>query len=230
MANNKFVVPEHERHDFNLLVQRANRRLKANLKFMQKEEITDFNTQHALLGIYANPEEWATQKNAFSRSTKFASKQMYEAYKKHLSKWGGEGPDYEKSIENIKEGYYKAIIQSLTVTALDNGDSILTSRGKLPGNLAKKIKGLSLTQLTNFFEIGDPSEDIEASRFNSLDYLGVDREEFVSVTETRLNYLKQIYPSGANDDITVMKSRAKKNKKKAKSRKKKKRKARKSKR
>lgn len=194
MAKSKFIVPEGDRKEFDLLVQRANRRIQSSLRYIQKQEIESEGAQRALMGRYVAQSEWHTTKTVFSRSKTFASESDYKQFLRHITQWGG--AENERSPEKVKESYYKAIIQALNTTALDN-DGILTKSGKLPGNLAKEIKEMSLDQLANWFSGGDPTEDIENMRWGSDDYIGVDRGEFVDITRAHINRLKETYPAKA---------------------------------
>ena len=209
--SNKFVVPSADRKEFDLMVQRANRRIQASLKYIQNEGITSESTQRALVGDYSDVSAWHTSKTTFSRAKTFASEKAYNQFVRHVQQWGGK--EYERSVENVKEGYYKSIIQALTTTAIDNGNGVLTAKGKLPGNLAKKIRELSLEQMTNFFEHSDPTESIESQGWASEDYIGVDRGEFVDITVGHLNSLKQLFPE-QNQKAPVKKRKGRKKKKK----------------
>lgn len=188
-----YTIPAEDRKDFDLLVQRANRRIKASLKYIQKEDIKSESAQRALVSDYHDQSTWHTSKTVFSRSKTFASEKAYRSYLRHVEQWGG--ASFDRSVDKVKEGYQKSIIQALTTTAIDNGNGVLTPSGRLPGNIAKQIKELSLEQLTNFFEHSDPTESIEYQGWASDMYLGVDRGEFVDITTSHLNALKQIFPS-----------------------------------
>lgn len=211
MVKSKFYVPESERKDFDLLVQRANRRIKSSLKYVESSGISSEAGQRALLGDYASQDNWNSSKTVFSRSKKFDSEKDYRQYLRHISQWGGDS--FERSPDKVHSGYYEAVIKALTTTAIDNAEGVLTKSGRLPGNLAKKIKDLTLEQITHFFEGGDPTEQIEYSRFSSYDYLGVDKGEFIDITESHINKLKQLYPAKAVDKkVNIPKAKPKKRK------------------
>lgn len=217
MAKNKdFIVPKEQQADFNLLIQRANRRIKANLKYIQKEDIRSDTAQRALVGDYVDQGAWHTSKTVFSRSKRFSSEKEYKQFVRHVMKWGD--PEQPRTAESVKEGYYKAIINALTVTALDNGGGgILTKKGHLPANIAKKVRDLSLEQMTHFFGEADPADDLEYLPYSGEDYIGVDRQMFVDITMAKLNALKTIYP----DRNPKPKKKVKKRKKRKSRRKKK---------
>lgn len=203
----KYIVPVEEQKEFQLLVQRANRRMQSNLKYIEKEGITSEAGQRALVGDYTDRSAWSSSKTVFSRSKTFESEKEYKQFRRHIEKWGG--PDFERSPDKIKEGYYKAIIQALTTTAIDNGNGVLLKSGKLPGNLAKHIRDLSLEQMSNFFAYNDITENIESQGWRSDEYIGVDRGEFVEITKSHINSLKQLYPTKS---IPKAKTRAKRKK------------------
>ena len=209
----KYVIPLSEQKEFNLLVQRANRRIKKSLEYIQQEDIKSDTAQRALVSDYTDTSNWSTSKTVFSRAKTFNSESAYKAYRRHLEQWGAK-EGYERSISSIREGYEKAIIKSLTTVAIDNGQGVLTKQGRLPANIAKEIRSLSLEQLTNFFEHADPTEQIEVERFNSYDYLGVDRQEFVDITKGRINALKELFPSKTPPKPKKKKKKRKSSKKK----------------
>ena len=191
--NNVFIVPADQQKEFNLLIQRANRRIKANLKYIQKEDIRSDTAIRALLGDYADQSTWHTEKTVFSRGKVFSSEKAYNQYVRHVMKWGD--PDESRTVDNVKKGYYKAIINALTVTAIDNGGGgILTKKGNLPAGIAKEVQDLTLEQMTHFFGEADPADDLEYLPYSGEDYVGVDRQMFVDITKAKLNALRKIYP------------------------------------
>ena len=211
--NDKFIVPKKDRKNFDRLVQRANRRIQRNLKYIAEEGIESKTAQRALLSDYAERSNWATEKTVFSRSKTFESEKDYKQFLRHVKQWGAK--TYDREPEKLKKGYYKAIINALTTTAIDNGGGgILTKSGRLPANLAKQVKEMSLEQMTHFFAEADPAEDLEYMPYSGEDYIGVDRQQFIDITESKLNTLKKIYPSKSTATISA-KRRKKRKKKKA---------------
>jgi len=194
--NSGYIVPKAEQHEFDLMIQRANRRIKRTFEFIQQEDIKSDATIRALVGDYGSKSSWAGEKVVFSRSKKFASQKDYERFRRHVEQWGGD--DYSRSAENVKQGYYKSIIRALTTVAIDNGaGEILTKNGRLPSNLAKKIKGLSLEQMSNFFDHADPTDEIERNSFRSDEFIGVDRTEYVDIVTGYINRLEELFPSNS---------------------------------
>ena len=194
--NDTFRVPAELRKDYNLLVQKANRQIMKNLKYIQQEDIKDQRVHEALLGVKVDHSNWHTQKTPFSRSVVFKSRktedgrtitaeQQYKSYVRALERYS------ERDIEEVRDGYYKNIIQALTTMAIETGN--LDEKGKLPANLARRIKNLSTEQLIHFFD-DDPTERIEGARWGSDDYEGADMEQFIDVTVGHLQALRKLYP------------------------------------
>ncbi len=191
--SNGFIVPESERHDFKMLVQRANRRMNANVKFLEEEDVKTERVKRQLLGDYVDKTAWNSEKTAFSRSIRFKSEKAYKDYKRQLQRWGGESA--EKSVKGAKERVIKSIIKSLNTTADVYGQGVMDERGYLPKEITDRLESMSFEQLLNFFDIADPTEDIEHQSWSYEEYQkGVDRDTFVDITITRLNYLEQIIP------------------------------------
>lgn len=191
MAKNNFIVPASERKDFRLLVQRANRTIQANLKMIENEKVETERTKRALLGDYVNKSAWSSQKTVFSRSIKFETERDYKAYIRHLQRWGGS--DSERSVSGTRGRIYKNIIKALNTTADIYGQGVKDESGYLPKEITDRLKKMSTEQLMNFFDIADPSEDIEYQSWSYEEFQeGVDRETFVDITVGRLNYLEQV--------------------------------------
>lgn len=204
-----YQVPKEMQHAYKMAVQRANRRVKQNIKYIQKHVILDDQTQRTLVAGFMDHEKWASATMPFSRSNKgryltdpdtgrqtfreFTSKADFDAYMRHLNKWGedtGKRGDFAKSPQRIKNDYKTAIIKALN--EVKDHYSISLPGGKLPKQVIDMIDSLSLTQITNFFGDGDPSEDIEVSQFDSDDFIYVDTaEDFINVVETRINAIKK---------------------------------------
>lgn len=211
--DSKFIVPKKDRKEFDRLIQRANRRIQANLKYIQQEDIKSDVAKRALVSDYVDQSNWATGKTVFSRSKSFSSEKAYKQYLKHVKQWGAKKP--RRNEEKIKKGYYKAIINALTTTAIDNGGGgILTKSGRLPGNIAKQVKELSLEQMTHFFAEADPAEDLEYLPYSGEDYIGVDRQQFIDITESKLNALKKIYPAKSKTPVAAKRRKSVRRKKK----------------
>lgn len=191
--NNGFTVPAGERKDFKLLVQRANRTIKANEKYLNDNQMTSDRVKRELLGDYMSKSNWQSEKTAFSRSIEFESEKEYQAYKKHLQRWGG--VNAEKGREGTKQRLYENIVKSLNTTADIYGQGVKDNTGHLPKEITDRLDDMNVEQLSNFFDIADPTEDIEHQSWSYEEYQeGVDRDTFVDITTARLNYLEQVVP------------------------------------
>lgn len=220
---NKFIVPADDQKDFDRMVQRANRRIKASLKYIQQEEIQDRNTQRALVGDYSDASNWATPKTIFSRSKSFESKKAYEQYKRHVLQWGD--IKNHRSIDEVKEGYYKAIIRSLDRLAQEANAPIHYKNGRLPVQITRAVKSMTLEQMTHYFDEGDASEDLDYLYYKWEDFAGIEsREEFISVALSHINTVKQVYGHSKGNKLNQLPKGKpkKKRKKRRKSRKKRK--------
>lgn len=221
--NDGFIVPESDRKDFDLMVQRANRRIKSSLKYIQQEDIRTENAKRALVGDYASPSAWHTEKTPFSRSKVFSSKKHYEQYKRHVMQWGD--TKNHRDVESVKEGYYKSIIRSLTTLAMESGASVLYKNGRLPVEVTRAVKSMTLEQMTHYFDEGDAGDDLDYLYYKWEDYAAVtDRDDFITVATSHINTVKQVYPGQEKTAKKVKKKktkRAKKAKKSAKNRRKK---------
>lgn len=209
MAN--FVVPKEQQHAYKMLVQRANRRVKANLKYITKENITSDHTQRALAGSFVTKGHWATDTMPFSRSIKgryiinadtgktefreFKTQTEFNQYLNYLSKWGQQtekGERFSAHPEEIKDNYKSAIIKALN--EVKDHYSITTPGGQIPKEIIDEINSMTLEQITNFFGNGDPSEDVEISQFNSDDFIYVESaEDFKDVVISRINQIKRFH-------------------------------------
>lgn len=209
MAKNNYVVPKELQHEYKMLIQRANRRVKSNLKYIQKEHIQNDHTQRALVGSFNDPMKWATGRMPFSRSNKgryiwnadtgqqefkeFTSEREFKQYLAYLEKWGKQtekGERFDAHPEKIKSDYKSAIIKALN--QVKDQYSISLPGGKLPDKVIKAIDSMNLEQITNFFANGDPGEDIEISQFNSDDFIHVETaEDFTDVVTSRIAAVKK---------------------------------------
>lgn len=204
----KWSVPKDLEHAYKMLVQRANRRVKANLKYIEKNKITDEHTKRALVRGYEDKNNWAGATMPFSRSKKgfyitnadtgfkefkeFGNKAGFERYLRELERFGKEGGGWEHSPDKIVEGYKKNIIKSLN--QIKDQYNITLPGGKLPQEIIDELDSLTLEQITNFYSGGSVEEDIEISQFDSDDYIDVTGAEgFIDVTLGRIAQLKKYH-------------------------------------
>ena len=189
MSSSKYVVPASDRREFDRIVQKANRRIMANLKYIQQEDVYTEDAIRSLVGDYADRSTWHTDKVVFSRSIKFNSKKEYEQYKRHVMEYSAE----DRKPAERKKGYIKAIIKSLTTSAIDN--NIPLENGRLPGEIRKKLNELTLDQLVHYFKHDDPVSDMEYLAYSDIDFNGVDAKGFVENVDAIITSLKSVYPN-----------------------------------
>lgn len=183
-----YTVPESERKAYKMLVQKANRHIKSNLKLIDKYSITDRDTKRVLLNMYENRDNWNTKSTPLSRSVKFSSKTEYNQYIKHLEKMANSS--YQSSIK----GYKQAVLVQLERIAIEY--NIAMPNGKLTKEIKKAVNSMTLEQLVHWFNMGDVTEDIESQQYGSDDYAyATDWEDFVDTTMTRIADLIRVYPN-----------------------------------
>lgn len=204
----KYVVPKEQQHAYKMAVQRANRRVKSNLKYIQANKITSPHTERSLVGGFIHQGNWASSTMPFSRSIKgryllnadtgdmefkeFNNEREFKQYLNYLNKWGKEGKQFDAHPQQIKEDYKSSIIKALN--QVKDHYSITLPGGQLPKEVVAAIDSMSLEQITNFYSNGDPGEDIEISQFNSDDFLYVETaEDFTDVVVSRINQIKRFY-------------------------------------
>lgn len=204
----RFEVPAEFRHEYKMLIQRANRRIKSNLKYIEKNGIDNEHTIRSLVGGFDDVFKWQTGRSPLSRSNRgryiwnadtgemefrdFQNKTEFEQYLKYLSKWGEEGRVYQAHPESVKKDYKTAIIRSLN--EIKDHYNISLPNGQIPKEVLDSIDSMNLTEITNFFGNGDPSEDIEISQFSSDDFIYVETaEDFIDVIVGRIESIKKYY-------------------------------------
>lgn len=151
----EFIVPTDARAEFRALIQRANRRVKSNLRYIEKHGITDNEVKTSLAADFTSKGTWETKTMPFSRSIKFASKKDYDDYVRHVKKWGedrGAKGDFHAAPENLRKGYQDNIIKALNTVATRKGISLEKWGGDLPPAMIEKIEKMSLQQLFHFFK------------------------------------------------------------------------------
>lgn len=205
---NKYIVPKSEQHAYKMLVQRANRRVKSNLKYINQNKIQSEHTKRSLAGGFTEGDKWASRTMPFSRSNKgrylwdadkeemyfkeFESEREFRQYLGQLEKWGKEGRTFDAHPKQIKENYKSAIIKALN--EVKDHYNITLPNGQIPKEIIKEIDSMSLEQITNFFANGDPSEDMEISQFSSDDFLDVENaEDFKDVIISRISQIKKFH-------------------------------------
>lgn len=205
MSKKGFTVPENERHAYKMLVQRANRRVKSNLKYIRDNKIEDYNTRRALIKSFDDPMKWSSGRMPFSRSIQghyvwntdtesmefreFKSESQYRAYIRELENFGKEGKTYNASPTQIIENYKSNIIKSLN--AIKDHYNITTPNGQIPKEILDALDTMTLKEATNFYTMYDVEEELERENFDSDAYANVtDAEGFVDVTLSILGVTK----------------------------------------
>lgn len=205
MAKNNYIVPKSQQHFYKMAVQRANRRIKSNLKYITKNNIQDENALRSLVSGFYDQEKWATKSMPFSRSIKgryiwdidsekqefveFKSEREFKQYMNFLNKWGKEGTGYETNPKRVKKSYEQAIIKALN--QVKDHYNITLPGGKLPNEVVKMIKGLNIEELANFFGDRQVEEFVEVSHFSSDEFLDVTSpEDFIDVIKSRINQVQ----------------------------------------
>lgn len=206
-----YVVPKELQHAYKMAVQRANRRIKSNLNYINKNGIDNAHTIRSLVGGFNDGINWASRTMPFSRSNKgryitnadtgelefreFKNKTEFDQYMRYLNKWGQEtkkGELFTAHPDQIKQDYTSAIIKSLN--QIKDHYNISLPNGQIPKVVIEDIKSMNLQQITNFFGNGDPSEDIEIAQFNSDDFMYVETaEDFTDVVRSRIASAKKFY-------------------------------------
>lgn len=207
--NRGYTVPKELQHAYKMAVQRANRRVKSNLKYIEQNQITSHHTRRALVGSFGYDNSWAGKTTPFSRSIKgrfilnadtgeqefreFKNKTEFDQYMSYLNKWGEEtkkGELFATHPKKIIEGYRQSIIKSLN--QIKDHYNISLPNGQIPKEILKEIDSMTLEQITNFFGNGDPSEDMEISQFSSDDFLDVENaDDFKDVVLSRIASIKR---------------------------------------
>ena len=202
-----YIVPVEDRHAYKMLVQRANRRVKSNLKYVNKHNITDHNTRRALIDSYDEHEKWAGGRMPFSRSIKghyvwnpdtevmefkeFRNKSEFDSYVRQLEKYGKEGDDYARSPKQVVEDRKEKIIKSLN--SIIDQYSISLKNGQIPSEVIKALDTMTLKEATNFYSYYDIEEEVEKENFDSDDYANVTNDqEFVDVTLSILGITREM--------------------------------------
>lgn len=210
-----YVVPKNQQKLFKNLVQRANRRILKNKSYADELEEGIFNPdgtpkrvvdsekgRKALFGIYFSDDNLTGGRKPFSARTTFESKQAYEDFKDYINAWGkklpkGNDDGYEKSIRKVRQHYYRSIMRALDGLVNNIDYPILNEKGKLPEGIRRAVAGLTVDQMANFFDEGDPTDDFEKSGFDSKKYYSTveNQQDFIDTVMQRIDLLKKVYPS-----------------------------------
>lgn len=191
----EFIVPTDARAEFRAMIQRANRRIKSNLKYIEQNNIKSHEVKNSLAGDFTDPAAWAGKTMPLSRSIKFASEKEYKAFVRHVMKWGadrGQKGDFHAAPSKLIEGYRTNIFKALNTITEHKGISLEKWGGDLPPEIKEKIQKLTPDQLFHFFEYvnsdtGDEEElDSDRVREGSI-------ESYIEYIEGILNQVTKFY-------------------------------------
>ena len=221
MANieGAYIVPTDARAEYRQMIQRANRRVLANLKYLKDNGIKDNQVKTMLVGDFSSKRKWATTKSPFSSSTKFSSKKEYDQFMRFVSRWGedtGRRGGHKADPKAIEAGYRDSILKSISGLVRNKGISLEEWKGQLPPELMKEINELSIEQMTHFYRVVDPSGEVELFDSDQVEYEDVD--DFLDYMKGITSELKKFYPV-AEKKVTK-KGKRKKSRRKTKGRKK----------
>lgn len=190
-----FVVPTEARAEFKKTIQRANRRIQSNLKYIKEEGIKSNSIKSALAHDFTNKRKWATKSAPLSYSTQFKNEAEYNAYMRFVNRWGedtgrkgGYIADPKRRIDVGKTAIYKAINGLMDA----KGISLEEWGGDLPPALKEKVEGMSLEQISKFFEYTDVSGEDET--FDSDDVAYGDIEDFVDYIDSKVSAVQHYFP------------------------------------
>lgn len=130
------LTPE-QKNELRRLTQMANRRIKAYMQEYEKAGLSIIPKEVG--GGIQTRSQWASEKYAISRSTKFANEEAFKAHLKWLSQ-------FEKSAIRPRVTEYTKTQRTKTMEAYE------TIMGGINEATAKKIEKMSLTDLTKFWK------------------------------------------------------------------------------
>lgn len=212
-----YVVPTDARAEFKKTIQRANRRILSNVKYISENNIRDNYVKNLLAGDYARKKNWTTKSTPLSSSTRFKSEADFKAFMTYINRWAedrGKRGEYAASPTTIIDGYKSHIYGSLNGLARNRGISLEKWDGDLPAEIKKKIDSLSLEQITQFYDYVDPT--LGEQDFDS-DQVGEGSvEDYIDYIDGRLSALQKYFPHNPRQPKKrkSKKKRSKKNKKK----------------
>lgn len=190
-----YVVPTDARAQFRRDIQRANRRILANIQYIKDNNIRDVETRQTLAFDFYKKRTWATKKSPLSASTRFDSEADYKKFMQFIERWAGEPGqrgDFAAAPENLRNGYKDSIYQAINGLVRDRGISLEEWGGDLPPALREKIDNLSLTQMRHFFNYIDPTGIEE--EFDSDQVSPGSVEDLIDYMEGRIGALEKFYP------------------------------------
>jgi len=217
--NEKYIVPKEDQAVFRQMIQRANRRVISNLKYVKENEIRDRHIKTMLAGDFSSKKKWATDKSPFSYKTQFESEKAYQEFMRYVSRWGedtGGRGGYKADVNRIMEEHRSHIYKTINGLVRNKGISLEDWGGDLPPEIKKRIEGLSLEQLNHFYRYVDPSGEVEVFDSDQVD--SDDPEDLVDYLSGILSSLEKFYPT--SEKKRTKKGKKRKSRRKTKGRKK----------
>lgn len=217
----QYIVPTDSRAEFRQMIQRANRRVQSNLKYLKDNGIRDHQVRTMLVGDFGSKRKWATKNSPFSYKTSFASEREYQEFMKYVSRWGedtGKRGGHKADPKAIEEAYRRTIYKAINGLIRNKGISLEEWGGDLPPDIKKRLDRLSLEQMTHFYRYTDPNEGgVEVFDSDQVD--NEDVEDFIDYLSGNLSAVEKFYPKA--EKKTTKRGKRKKSKRKTKGRKKK---------
>lgn len=216
----QWTLPADARAEYKALIQRANRRILSNLKYVKDEGIQSKSIVQSLTGGFNKKKNWAGKSTPLSSSVKFASEKDYNQYMRFVMRWGeGEGRDgkYRARPDVLLEKAHEAVTVAVTGLFNHKGVSLEAWKGHLPPELKEQIKSMNLEQVNRFFEHIDVTG--EEDLYDSEQVEGDTVEKIEDYVSGRISEVQHYYP--AQPKIKKKrKKRKKKSRRKTKGRKK----------
>lgn len=214
----EYIIPTDARAEYRKIIQRANRRILSNLKYVKEEGIRDHSIKTSLVGDFSSKKKWSTPKSPLSSSTKFKSEQDFKQFMRFVNRWGedtgtrgGFKADPKRKLEEGKEAIYGAIFG----LAEHKGTSLEEWGGDVPEDIKKAIDGMSLEQMSRFFDHVDEFDEL----FDSDQVESDDVEDLLDYIRGRISAVKKFYPRP--EKRVTKKKKKRKSRRKTKGRKKK---------
>ena len=213
----EYIIPTDARAEYRKLIQRANRRILANLDYIKNEGIRDHAIKTSLAGDFTSKKKWQTGKSPLSTKTRFKSEDAFKQYMRFVNRWGedtgtrgGHRADPKRKLQEGKEAIYSAIFG----LADHKGTSLEKWGGDLPPDIKKEIESMSLEQMSRFFDHVDEFDEL----FDSDQVESDDVEDLIDYIRGRISSVKKFYPRP--EKRVTKKGKKKKSRKRKKGRKK----------
>lgn len=162
-----FTVPKEARDEYRRLVQRANRRIASAMKEYESAGRTIAPAE--IVGDIQTRVQWASEKYAISRSTKFASESEYKKAMTYLRSF--DLPNEKGGRPTITE--YTKVQGRKIVSAVE------TATGADVGSkLAKKLTKMSAPDMSKFWDLFNQNALRKGVEYSSESVMGQSLQEF----------------------------------------------------